>query len=295
MGKELAAAAVCGAALACATTPPPAASGALGAVRIVDARTARETSATTAPLMLPFGANQNGTALVHDLLERARRQGIATIGELAYVVTFRWHEQVVECRTDVMFEGDPRLAPPPRRAESAAPPLPGPLYTTDIEDFQPTKLSFLARDRELVCKKVQQVAWKKVLVEDERFNAEARRARDRGPRWERVMELEWVDRCGWQELVRPAERFDYELAMGFVPPAWEALSGRFADGKLVAAPPRCYAVAEPLALPPNRLTATAFARGTVPQKAVMPVRGGDTRFNPTISEAAREKMSKAQQ
>lgn len=220
----------------CATTTTPTAATPVaprevgregsGGVRIVDARYGREHSARSEEMVMPFGPNQNGNELVAAALERAAERGASYVADLAITMTFRWGGLPIECRTPVRFESD---VPAGGATVAPAPVLPASAggaaqYGTDIEKYRPAKEGFVAEDRELSC-------------------AGAR-----------------LERCGWRDVTRNAERYDYETKVGFVPPNWPHLAERFAAGRLVPAEPSCYTIeeAEVRKASPYRLTAVAY-------------------------------------
>lgn len=202
-------------------------------VRIVDARYGREHSLRAEEMTLPFGPNQNGNELVVAALEQARERGAAYLGDLAITMTFRWGGTPIECRTQVRFERDPTHAAPGAAPAPILPPSAGPQYGTDVEKFRPAKVAFVAEDREINC-----------VV-------------DNGD-----------ERCGWKDVTRSAERYDYEGKVGFVPPNWTHLAERFAAGRLVPAEPSCYSIEESELKSgrPYRLSAVAFHRGPTARK-----------------------------
>lgn len=257
-------------------------------VRIVDARFGAEHSKTAEPLLVPFGVNQNGTELVYVMLERATRAGAAYVGDLALIMTFKWRGDVVECRTPVLLEGDPRLA----RAQPAAAGAPASAYSTDIDVFKPQPVEVEVTDRELVCKETPFAVMKKRRVAKLDRSAEHKSAYDGDPaKIETVNVIERRDVCKFETMSRKVTRFDYEVKLGFVPPQWEHFTARFADRKIVPGQPRCYLLAagELGKLPEYRLTATAYHTGAV--KVAMPVslpsrQSVEAQFQPgNVSEA----------
>jgi hypothetical protein len=235
-------------------------------VRIVESAFGAEHSKGRDNMTVPFGVNQNGTELVYVLLDQAARAGAAFVADMAITVTFRWGGQPIECRTRVVFDGDPLLA---RKDEVAAGPVVpknvAPRYGTEIDVFEPQKVQFVADDKELDCKLVAGQRLRKVQRAGGARSGETARLGDPAAD-DTTTEAEVVQReeCNRTQVKREAERWDYEVKLGFVPPNWAHLAQRFAEGEtLVPARPQCYAIAETeLGKEPiYRLTATAYYTG----------------------------------
>jgi hypothetical protein len=239
-------------------------------LRIVDAKLGEERSSKREPIMVEFGVNQNGTELVYALLEQAGMKGAAAVGDLTLYMTFRWQGGPVECRTRVLLEGDPRLAAAAGGATNAGAARTT-AYDTEIESYKPQPVDFMAEDRELSCETKRVPVTRKRLVENrsDRTAEAGGGVKDLAADEEIVTTYETHDRCQWKQVTRRTTRYDYEVKLGFVPPNWEHLSQRFARRPIVAAAPRCYTITdEELARQPiYRLTATAYHRGKVAQRA----------------------------
>ena len=225
------------------------------AVRIVDARYGREHSVRAEEMTLPFGPDQNGNELIVAALEQARERGASYLGDLAITMTFRWGGTPIECRTQVRFERDPTDAAPGAGPAPVLPPSAGPQYGTDVEKFRPAKVAFVAEDRELSC----------VVADGD-------------------------ESCGWKDVTRSAERYDYEGKVGFVPPNWPHLAERFAAGRLVPAEPSCYSIdeGELKSGRPYRLSAIAFHGSPTARKQgvkVMHQGDGVQRYQPRSGQS----------
>jgi hypothetical protein len=241
------------------------------AVRIVTEAYGREHAARANPVLVPFGVNQNGTELILIALDQAAQRGAAFLGDLQVIVTFRWSGTAIECRSPVAFAGDAVAAPPPAPAAE-----PAGAYTTEVEKFRPRRVSVTATETELACRpEKEMVVRARPLPAPDLLSAENGRRVERAHRpdgigvhdVEREVLLEEHDRCVKERVTRAAERYDYEVRLGFVPPDWTFLSSRYADGKLVQGEPVCYRIADAEVgkLPEYRLAATAYYRGAVKQ------------------------------
>jgi hypothetical protein len=215
--------------------------------------------------------NQNGTELVLVAAQRAEEQGAAFLGDLEVIMTFRWGGTPVECRSKVVFAGDPILDEQP--AEEVASAAPG--YGTEVERYRPRLVPFKGEEEDLVCTTRQRG---ETRTKDERWSrtdVTESRLKDRQGGERRTTELvtRSYEDCEKRPVVRDTERWDHEVKLGFVPPDWAYLSRRLGgDRPLVQAPPVCYSIdeAELASAPAYRLIATAFYPGqlrrpTLPQ------------------------------
>jgi hypothetical protein len=273
---------------ACASAPPapdgkPAAAAPQGflapaGVRIVKAAYGKSNSKASNGLLVPFGVNQNGTELMFVLLDWAAHKGAAYLGDVQVIVTFKWGGTPIECRSPLVFDDEVgrAAAPAPAAAAEASP------YATEVERFEPHRVGVTATEQELVCREGSQLVVQSrqlpstdlTAAENPRRMERAHRPDGLGPSnaaqrdVERTVTAERADRCSREQVTRHAERYDYEVKLGFVPPNLEYLSSRYADGKLVQGQPKCYRIAEADVgkLPEYRLTATAYYRGAVKQQ-----------------------------
>ncbi len=142
-----------------------------------------------------------------------------------------------------------------------------------FEKFRPRRIAFTATEKDLFCAEgTQQIVTTVRASNSTNTFAENGRRMDRAPgsrtKVERVIGTERRDRCQIKDVTRPAERYDYEIKLGFVPPNWEYISSRYADRKLVQGAPSCYRIedAELAKGAIYRLTAMAYYKGEVAQR-----------------------------
>jgi hypothetical protein len=262
---------LCLAAIGCATTATPAAQTPAQAgqarppLKIVEPDFGKENSKRSEALVVPFGVNQDGTELVLVAIDRAKQAGAAFVGDMQMIVTFKWSGTTVECKTRLVYDGDPALAekPEPAPAKEAG------AYTTSIEEYRPRKMTVTARENALMCEegKVTRVVKRKPTI-DERMDVGQSRAMSRvggSTPLDEEVQTEGVDRCHKELVERTAERYDYELKLGFIPPDLTYLTKRYGERALRTTAPVCYTVDKPIE-PLYRLTATAFYRGDTATK-----------------------------
>src|SRR5262249_3586833 len=145
-----------------------------------------------------------------------------------------------------------------KRAVAAAPAAPAESspYATDVEKFKPHRVPVTATEEEIVCREGAKLVVQTRQMPTEDFtSSENGRRQERahapdgpGPSSamqhdvERTVTSERIDHCNFEKLTRRAERYDYEVKLGFVPPDLDYLSSRYADGKLQQGEPQCYRI-----------------------------------------------------
>jgi hypothetical protein len=250
---------------ACSAVPPTPAEPRPGLdVRIVAHDELVMRTATRAPIELPFGQSQNGTALVTALMQRARDAGATYVGDLAFHMVFKWRGSFVECETKLTFGTPPVVAPsqPPSPETTSS----DDVYSTEVRSFEPHEVAFVAHERDLKCTHVAVEHEEQQRRYASRFDAEVARKSDEIP-VDTTMVSEQVEQCAPERVNRRVERYDYQVKLDYVPPDWTYLGATYAGTALSESQPLCFALdASTLgARPSHRVTATLGFRGAIEQ------------------------------
>jgi hypothetical protein len=234
-------------------------------IRIVPEDEARPYAKQIVPLAIPFGSPGNGTKLISDLLERLESRGAKYVSGLTFYMIFRRDGVAVECRTQAVFPGESirkagvTISTSPVDSDED-------VYTTSVEPIKPASFRVRITEPELRCRRVGKQVKKRVPRYDNPFDVEVARSRGGPVPIDEVIDVEWHDECAMELITRDALRFDYQIRLGWVPPDWAYISGRWADFTLVETEPSCYRIDEEQVaqLAAHRVEATVYFVGDMP-------------------------------
>lgn len=209
-------------------------------LRLTTAATARQYSARTRHIDLPFqlnGNGVNGTALVFDFLQKLEAKGAIYVSDVSYAIQVHHNGTPIECVSKIAL----RNAEPARAPEAGSGSDADGEYSTTVKPFRPGTTDAWVVDRELTCKRHATQVVSQGTKYDSVYDVAVRRAIDVSPT-ETKTDIVYYDACGLGPQRRFVHRYEHFVAAKFNPPDLRMLGHRYADLELVEEPPLCHEI-----------------------------------------------------
>jgi hypothetical protein len=211
-------------------------------LRLATAATAKQYSARTQHIDLPFqlsGNGVNGTALVFDYLQRLEAAGAIYVSDLAYAIQVRHNGTPIECVSKIVLRGA-EPAPAAGSGSDAIDDAAGE-YSTTVVPFRPDATDTWVIDRELACKRHATQVVSEGTKYDTVYDVTVGGHLEVNPK-EIKTDIVYYDACELGPAVRRVHRYEHFVAARFNPPDVRMIGHRYADLELVEEPPLCHEI-----------------------------------------------------
>jgi len=216
-------------------------------IRIIDGATARREKLVGQRHVLRFGRNQDGTQLVLDFLEQAKRAGARYVSDIRIELAVKRRGERRRCST--------RLVPFPRGMRVPVKhTIPGRTVTRRV----PKLVTRTVTEQVYVCRSVSRPVTRYVTRYESRYDYSSRSYRS-VPVSRAETRYESRQQCRHQPRTRTVSRYEYQLQTRYIPPQVRIIAKRFTDMDLLESKPVCTLSAEKGATRlPHRIVGTIY-------------------------------------
>lgn len=201
-------------------------------IRIIKSSQAPGLGLAGTPFELRFGDKQDGTKLVLDFLEEARRSGASHVSDIHIELRSRRQDRELICATELvpLARQEKEIVPveQPGRVEQRLVPR---LVTTTV-----TESSYQ-------CQSVTVPVTRMETSYQYQYDYATRSSRS-VPVSRMVTHYESRQDCRYVPVTRTVSRYENQLETRYVPPQLTQVAARYTDFDSMEGPPRCRAVAE---------------------------------------------------
>jgi hypothetical protein len=201
-------------------------------IRIIEARQARERGLTGRPFELPFGDNQDGTKLVLDFLEEARRAGATHVSDIRIVLVTRG-AQARRCST--------RLLPFAKRHDYKVPHV-IPARTEQRSVLRPVTQTVTEYQQQ--CQMVSHPVSRMETSYQYQYDYASHSSRS-VPVTRMVTSYEYRNECRSVPVTRTVTRYEHQLETRYIPAQLTYIAAHFTDFDLIESRPECEPTADP--------------------------------------------------
>lgn len=220
-------------------------------IRIVRSEQAASLKLAGTPHELRFGDRQDGTKLVLDFLEEAKRAGALYVSDIRIELRTRKEGRLLACVTALLpitqpgSEVVPHLQPGRTETRSVMKPV-----TQTVTEYTTQ------------CRMAMHPVTRMETSYQYQYDYASKSSRS-VPVTRMVTSYESRNECSMVPVTRTVTRYEYQLETRFIPPSLTYLRAHYADFDLVEGKPRCTPLGgEPDARQPHRLVGTIYKKET---------------------------------
>lgn len=234
----------------CVRRPIGAATPHVPGIRIISRVQADKLGLRGRPREFRFGANQDGTKLVLDFLDEAKRAGGRYVSDIRIILRTMKKDAPVSCET--------RLAPRSEVKQEALVPkvIPGRTETRYVlKPVTRTVTEYSYR-----CRGVSKPVTSYQTTYQSRYDSASKSYRS-VPVTRPVTRYEYRNECRNEPVTRTVTRYEHQMETKYIPPRVTYLSANYTDFNLIETRPVCSnlrAPARPGGRLPHRITGTVF-------------------------------------
>jgi hypothetical protein len=205
---------------------------------------------------LPFGDQQDGTKLVLEFLEQARKAGARYVSDIRIVVVSQRGDRTRRCAT--------RLLPFAKKESYKVPhQIPGRTETRMV----PKLVTQMVTEYQTRCKMVSVPVTRMETTYQYQYDYMSKSTRS-VPVTRMVTSYQYQNKCSSQPVTRTVSRYEYQMQTRYIPPQLTYLSAHYTDFDLVESTPTCEPTtsADGKRRLPHRITATIYLEKKVGRK-----------------------------
>lgn len=235
-------------AASCAHAPPGHESTHVPGIRIIRGGQGGQLGLRAEPHELRFGPRQDGTKLVLDFLENARRAGAQYVSDIRIELVSERGGRRMACST--------RLLPHSKRHNYKVPhQIPGRVEMRQV--LKPVTRT--VTEYQYQCRLVSRPVTRHETRYEYRYDYSSKSSRS-VPVSRSVTRYESRNECSSVPVTRTVTRYEYQMETKYIPPRLTYLSAHYTDFDLVESPPVCAPVASPATTPrmPHRIVGTIY-------------------------------------